>query len=491
MEQLLAILSSLFPDALIYLLIAIVFIIGLVKCVRPVFRSAAALRSARETLEDSAKVKGSRPVWNDPKFLGKRLQPVWRDFLLNADISGTRSMAVDVAEYINEDTVVTGPGKAQLADVIPGLCTSLGILGTFIGLVMGLDGVDLMDMQSYNQLTGGIVFAFYTSIIGLVASFVFNTLKYFAHGRAYAALDEFTAAFYANGMPRPADENTQMLIFQRDQAHSLAQFAEDMSVRMAGEIQQAISASMTPVQRSMEDFLNAATRAQVDGLDFIVSRFIDRMNTALDGQLHRLGDALSQAADGQLRTQGDLRAAVESIARLSRDVIEVHRVSEQVIGKFSSYVESMDSAYKKANDMQDETADLLEQINQASARQARYLSALQEYQAKLQGSFQEYTIWTDKFVGGLEERTAAQNESLEQITMEMRASSELLRGAYRSFVESIELGLANALGLFDENMQNLTRQIHGTLSDIQETMVSLEGAMARAANAASMDREVS
>ncbi len=491
MEQLLGILGRLFPDGLIYGLTGLVFLVGVLKCARPLLRNATSLRHAASLLEEGAKAKLSRPVWNDPVFLGKRLQPAWRIFLQNAGVSGASGMGCDVAEFIHEDNLIEGPGKASLADIIPGFCTSLGILGTFIGLLMGIQGLDFNDMNSHIQLTNGIAVAFITSIVGIIASLCFSTTYRYAVGRVHSAQNDFYAAFYAYGLPKPPDAGTQILAYQHEQTSALSQFAEDMSVRMAGEINHAITTAMSPVQQSMEDFLNAATRAQVDGLDYIVARFVDRMNGALDGQMKRLGQAIAQTADSQLKTQEDLRNAVDSIGQLTRNVIEVHGVSEQVILKFASYVADMEGAYRQVADTQTDTTDLLEQINQASLRQSRYLSALQEYQAKLQGSFQDYTVWTDQFIGGLEQRTTAQNESLEQITLEMRASSELLRGAYKSFVESIELGLANALGLFDENMQNLTRQIHGTLSDIQETMVSLEKAMVRTANAVTMEREVS
>jgi len=411
--------------------------------------------------------------------------------LQSADLSRTNGIACDVAEYIHDDSIITEPGKAALADIIPGICTSLGILGTFVGLVMGLDGLDIMREESYIQLTYGISVAFYTSIIGLIGSLLFNLINKTAVGRARRSLDQFITAFYKYAIPQPPDAATQLLVYEREQSDALGQFAHDISVGMAGEINHAIATAMAPVQHTMESFMNVATRAQVDGLDFVVARFVDRMNMVLEDQLHKLSEAIGQSAEGQLKAQADLRAAADSIGDLTQNVVEVQAISEQVIQKFAAYITDMEKAYQHVSNTQSETTDLLDSISQSSTRQARYLSALQEYQAKLQASFQDYTIWTDKFVGGLEVRTSEQNDSLGQITMEMRASSELLRGAYKSFVESIEVGLANALGVFDENMQNLTRQIHGMLSDIQGTMVSLEAAITRAANAGAADQEVS
>lgn len=487
MGNLLEIVDSLFPDVLVYAITVIIFMVGLIKCCRPVYRNASALRHATGMLKEGAKAKLARPVWSEASFLGKRLQPVWRAFLQTTEMGGG---VTDVAEYVHDDSVITEPGRASLADVIPGLCTSMGILGTFIGLSMGLNGLDVMEIDSYMKLTGGIAFAFNTSIAGIIASVLFNVVYRFGVGRARTAVDRFVATFYAYGIAQPPDATTQILIYEREQADALNQFAEDMSVRMAGEIQKAISGAMLPVQQSMEDFINVATRAQVDGLDYIVARFIDRMNKALDGELDKLRQALHETADGQLHAQENLRSAVDSIGQMTQDVVKIQGVSEQLITKFAGYVGDMGAVYREVSESQADTNDLLVDVSEASERQAKYLSALQEYQAKLQGSFQDYTVWTDRFVGGMEERTASQNASLAQMSDEMRASAELLRGAYKSFTEAIELGLANALGLFEENMQTLMKQVDGTLGGIRETMTDLEASMKRVADGVEHGQEV-
>lgn len=480
MAQLMTILGHVFPDGIIYGLTVIIFITGLVKCCRPVFRNASALRRARDLLKEGAKAKLARPVWSEATFLGKRLQPIWRAFLQSAELGAANGVASDVAEYVHDDSIITEPGKASLADVIPGLCTSLGILGTFIGLSMGLNGLDVMEITSYMQLTSGIALAFNTSIVGIIASMTFNIIYRYAVGKARSALDNFTTAFYTYGIPQPPDPTTQILAYQRGQAAAMDQLAEDLGSQMGGEIQRAIATAMAPTQRAMNDFIGAATRAQIDGLDQVVSRFIERMNTVLDGELKHLGTALSDTANGQLQTQEKLQMIVASIGDMTQSVVEIHGVSEQVIAKFASYVSDMSGAYQKVGETQDEAQDLLAEISESSQRQTKYLSALQEYQTKLQASFRDYTLWTDQFVGGLEERTASQNAALDHTAAEMRASSDMLRGAYSSFTESIQLGLANALGLFDENMQNLMRQVNGTLKEIQDTINKLDGAMKRA-----------
>lgn len=485
MEQALAFLQDLFPDVLIYGLTAIVLLIGIVKCCAPVLRNAGALRRAAETLEEGAKMKLARPVWRETKFLGRGLQTDWRTFLQNVDLTQSHGVPCDVADYIHEESVIDVAGRSGLAEIVPGACTSLGILGTFIGLSMGLNGLDVLEISSLTQLTSGIALAFNTSIVGIIASLCFNLLQKIANGRARAAIQVFTLAFYKYGIPQPADASTRLLAYEQEQADAMGAFSHELAERMAGEMHDAIQDAMTPVTQSMQRFMEVATREQIQGLDLVVNRFVERMNAALHGHLEQLGDAIAETARGQRQTMEELRASADGVLRATAAVSELHKMSAQIIEQFNGFVGEMRAAFERVTGVQQEAGDLLTEISDASLEQARYLSALQEYQAKLQGSFQEYTIWTDKFVGGLEERTEAQNEQLENVAREMRESAALLSGSYKSFVESIEIGLSNALGLFDENMQTLTRQLHGTLSEINRTIERLDRTLSR-----SGDREV-
>lgn len=480
MENVWSLVVSLFPDGFIYLFILLFFLIGLVKCVRPVLRNAGSLRRAADMLEEGARAGLVKPVWRDGAFLGKRNARLWREFLRSEELASARGLASDVADFVHEDSMITVPANAALADWIPGSLTSLGILGTFVGLLMGISGLDMMNVDSYIQLTNGIAVAFITSIVGLIGSLLFNSINRMATGRLYRALDLFYRTFYQYGVPQPADAQAQLLALSREQADSLAAFAQDVSRHIAAELQSSIAAAMAPVQRSMEDFMSTATRAQVDGLDYIVARFIDRMNVALGGSLEKLKEMIEQTVESQEKAQDDLAHTVDAVGQVAQTVVNVHGASEQMINRFTAYVSTIEQHYREIADARADGADLLEEMNEAAMRQADNLAQVREYQLSLAESFRDYSHWTDRFVSGLAESSFAQEAQLTQVAMEMRASADLLRSSYKGFVESIELGLANALGLFDENMQGLTQTIQATLSQIQRTMAGVGGAIAKA-----------
>ena len=154
-------LAASLADVLVYGAIAVITIVGFVKCIFPSRGCARLLRRAVRRLEVMTIRDGTTPVWQDPLFLGKPMQTAWRRFLVNAEQLDSRGINCDVEDYINDDTVIYAHSHTQLGDVIPGILTSLGILGTFIGLVRGLGALNLSDaentMSGISEMISGMI----------------------------------------------------------------------------------------------------------------------------------------------------------------------------------------------------------------------------------------------------------------------------------------------------------------------------------------------
>ncbi len=170
-------------DTLIYIAIALVWLGALARCVLPLSRLGGRLRRAARTIITENKQNKEKKSWNDLHFLGDSLQGPWGDFLQNAEMCDAHGESCDVTQFINEDTVIYGAGGTRLAELTPGILVSLGILGTFLGLVMGLSGLTLSASDTSTLLAGmekliaGMSTAFLTSIAGVVASIAFNLLR--------------------------------------------------------------------------------------------------------------------------------------------------------------------------------------------------------------------------------------------------------------------------------------------------------------------------
>lgn len=474
--NILSLLKSIFSlDTLIYLAIVLVFLAALVRCVLPLSRMAARLRRASRTIVTEHRQNKEKKSWNDLHFLGDRLQGTWTDFLQNAELRDAHGGSCDVTEYINEDTIIYATGGTRLAELTPGILVSLGILGTFLGLVMGLSGLTLSASDTSTLLAGmekliaGMSTAFLTSIAGVVASIAFNLLNNHYVGKCEKAIDRFCDVFSLYAMPKPVSEETAMLTLQQEQTAYIRQAVEEIGQKMAVQMEQSIMRAMLPVQRSMDNFILAATQAQVEGVDRIAQVFVQRMNVALGQEFDHLRQVLAETGMEQQKTQQEMRAATEAIAQMTQDVVNMHQLSQGVLEHFRDYVSDMNDSRAQVDETNRKTIELLAAMNKTSGQQAMYLAKLQEYQASLASVQQQYTAMTDSFLHNAQEQTRITAREMDRAVEQMHEGAQALAGAYEQFTRQTQENLARTTALFDESITTSIRQLDKTLSGMRET----------------------
>lgn len=362
-EQLLSLLGTNLVDFLVYGAIALVVLVGVCKCIYPVFRNGSLLNRAVAKLEKTAG-NNQRPSWREPRFLGRALRNEWQKFLLNAGQLDVRGMPCDIEDYINEDSVIDKPGHSQLAELIPSLLTSLGILGTFIGLMEGLTSVNFSDaqgtMDSIPLLLTGMRFAFATSVAGITCSLLFNMFYRMSVGRACRALDSFDEAFYELAMPRPLSPEVQLICQKQDEEERLARIAEAVGNRVASSLEMAVSRAMDPLTKSLDTFIQGATQEQVEGVRRIVGQFVSQMNAQLSGQMTTLGHTMEMVSQGQLQTQKNLQNTLNAAQAMAADAQSMQVASAQMAQALQSWAEELKNSQTKRT----EEASMLEEQNQ-------------------------------------------------------------------------------------------------------------------------------
>ena len=362
-EQLLSLLGTNLVDFLVYGAIALVVLVGVCKCIYPVFRNGSLLNRAVAKLEKTAG-NNQRPSWREPRFLGRALRNEWQKFLLNAGQLDVRGMPCDIEDYINEDSVIDKPGHSQLAALIPSLLTSLGILGTFIGLMEGLTSVNFSDaqgtMDSIPLLLTGMRFAFATSVAGITCSLLFNMFYRMSVGRACRALDSFDEAFYELAMPRPLSPEVQLICQKQDEEERLARIAEAVGNRVSSSLEMAVSRAMDPLTKSLDTFIQGATQEQVEGVRRIVGQFVSQMNAQLSGQMTTLGHTMEMVSQGQLQTQKNLQNTLNAAQAMAADAQSMQVASAQMAQTLQSWAEELKNSQTKRT----EEAAMLEEQNQ-------------------------------------------------------------------------------------------------------------------------------
>ena len=490
-------------DFLVYAAIAVVTLIGVIKCLLPLWNTTHALRRAiRRLQQDAGNTAAEKPVWQESRFMGRRLRGYWLRFLQNAEQLDRRGLPCNVEDYINDDTVTHGPGNANLAEMIPSMLTSLGILGTFMGMVRGLGGLDFNNadaiIEGIPTLLAGMQFAFGTSVAGVSCSIVFSMLNRIAQGSSYRAIDDFVESFTQLAMQRPLDNDVQLICQNQDSNHMLSTLTDTLPGQLAKSMEVSVSRAMQPVAQSMDSFLIGATRAQVDGVGRIVNNFVNQMNASLNHQFLELGRTLTEINQNQQLSMERMDQSLQTADAIVNDVNRLHGVSQEVMAHFEHYVQELGDARNRDERFEQSTADLLHRMHQASEQQTAALTKLKGYQDELTSALEQFRSQGRETIAALQRDTDVTNDHLAAVGKTMQASSTQLSQSYQGFVTNVVEGLSRALGMFDENMNSLVATLtekvdavnaSGTdgsttaqLSEIQRMLTSMQASLKQAAD---------
>ncbi len=240
-------------------------------------------------------------------FMNEELKDAFTKYQLRMKKFHTRrgfKELCDIEEYINED-LIDRIGKNFYNSNMPGTLTGLGILGTFLGLSMGLatfSGDDILTISdSMGPLLEGMKVAFHTSVYGIFFSLVFSFIYKAIMTEAYTAMEKFQNAFRQYVMPVRAMEE------------------EDASARIIYQ------ANISNLMKQMLDILKQDAREQTKSVERIVDRFMDRMTETMGEDFRKLGNSLKDAGDAQMvstRSNKELIKAVEMLVLANRDLQE-------------------------------------------------------------------------------------------------------------------------------------------------------------------------
>ena len=376
-------------DYLVYGAIAVVTLIGLFKCLFPLWKTTSSLRRAISRLQAEAGQTTDKPVWQTAGFVGKRLRGTWLRFLQNAEQLDRRGLPTNVEDYINDDTVTHGPGNATLAELIPNLLTSLGILGTFMGLSRGLSSLNFSDsaqlVEGIPNLLEGMRFAFGTSVAGISCSIVFNMLNRISQGSSYRAIDDFVTSFTQLAMSRPLDNDVQMIIQNQDRNYMLQGINDTLADRLAENVGRSITRAMAPVTDSMDRFIIGATRNQIDGVNHIVARFLDEMDRSMGNQFSAMATAMDAVTQNQImaaRQTGETVSAARGIVDNARTLQEM---TNHILDKFDAYMSQINQVRERDENYERRTAELLNRMDQENKDLAKLIEKLAEKTTMLAG----------------------------------------------------------------------------------------------------------
>lgn len=301
----------------------------------------------------------------------------------------------DIEEYLNGDDMDEHVHK-RLLEMAPDIFTSLGILGTFVGLVWGLKNFEPTNYEamttSVASLVDGIKVAFLTSIYGIAMSIVYTCGMKSEYSSMTASLQKFLDRFHTYVMPTAESESMNILVSsQKNQTAAMEQMAEKFSVQMAGSFEKVITPTFQKMNDSLDVLVSSVTKCQEDAIREILDTFLKEMNLSFKAQFEDFGRALTQLKDAQTDNANYTTNLYQSMSRQLSEAYTEHESNMRTMLEDTSmaqkeYLDRADRILKDNQTIQKEQqADyqhLADYLKEAEASSAKFWVACNQTMQK-------------------------------------------------------------------------------------------------------------
>ena len=206
------------PDRLSLVIVGCMGVIALASgfyCLAPVISFTNGLRNGQNSIKRAMNAEGGT-AWMmalqmERFFEQKTLDQLFQEYREKVRQQRENGLLIsDIDDTVNEDILGLYSWQSVAAQ-IPGTMTGLGILGTFLGLLMGLRGINFMTVEaalaSVETTLAGINPAFYTSIAGRILSVFFNVFNNILRNIMSREVDLFLEESHRTITPPPEEQS--------------------------------------------------------------------------------------------------------------------------------------------------------------------------------------------------------------------------------------------------------------------------------------------
>ena len=402
------------------------------------------------------------------------------------------------------------------------LFTSLGILGTFLGIVLALEVNPKTDTESVGKLMLGMSTAFITSIYGLVASLILSAVRHWFN-KYISTIEKKDQLYYLKKMSENSSqdmaESARLLSDGvKDLMHAMKVMSENVDPdKTAEKIASAVTSAMNPFFKSLETKMTV-----IDGLASATVELKDvnsQLAVFIQKDLRSIFDALRVSVESSnqsiketneslhltkqsLEQQRDnLRSVEDTLKNFSH---EMRQVLEKQLHDFRSVsntsIELLEVTGKNANALITNSAESVDRIIEKAAITTmhelekfrdEYTKGLQSYldsqgdhldkhlranAEKLSGTVQAMEGVLDNFVVKNENILDHQKESIRLLT-EIVAKTETTKALHSSYLSDANNALAKANSNIQENVDLLAQHYNTTtehLAKISQTTKKID-----------------
>jgi hypothetical protein len=402
----------------------------------------------------------------------------------------------DANHFFNSSTLAPGITESRMLAAVPGFLTALGVIGTFVGLQLGLSELNIGNDAAVQDMKAGLAhvisgakIAFMTSVWGVTLSVLFNFiekwLEIYARSRIHrlqVRIDELFPRFSAEvQLQQIAEDGTESREALQVMAERIGEKMQESLLEATSGIQQGLEASLEKIMApAIRKLVDETTDGSQKALERLVEGFLDRFGEqgetqrkAMDDASRGVGEALSsmnQTLEGFIRNLGqNQNAAAER--------------EQQLIEHISSQVDELVKNNSKHGNLllaitKKQIEGITETLGQSrQAQEVRETQLGQRFESVVAGMGES-----------IDRQTTASNSLIEQGKV-LQQQVEASQSGIETLAKGINEGAselrsaANQLKEYGEGVRSSSQQLSGVIQEAARSTADLASENQKSATA--------
>lgn len=369
---------------------------------------------------------------------------------INIDTSKGKKSNIPASEFINDFSVCKyNKLNLQMLDTAAGTLVGLGLLGTFLGLTLGIKGFDSSNTERINEsiqgLLAGMGTAFLTSLLGMTFSILFTAADKALRHRLYKDVKELTdkldSEYYIDDLVL-ANINQQNIVNQlykalkndlqqqtleiankltytntegqnvtignaireiltenTKQSKALMSFSTDLAMELNQGFDETLSRQMQQKIVPLMESVDATTKAVVEHIDKMadtvsspatdmMQSVVDELKQSMQSLINEFSTGLSSSATSELEHLAtQLGTATQAMADFPKNIENISATLQVTIEEVKHAISEISNTSANANSTA--MQQMQEQITYATGAISNAITEVKEVMSGISQSSQE------------------------------------------------------------------------------------------------------
>ena len=379
--------------------------------------------------------------------------------------------------------------KGGLWSGLAGTFTGIGILGTFIGLTIGLAGVDTSSTgalsSSISGLLGGMSTAFVTSIFGIVSAIVFGVWHSQNMKRFGDAVSRFTDALDQVFIRKSVEEILlEELAESRAQRAAMEQLSTDMAISICDHLPDVLDQLAEKMDSAMKgnlDTMLAGLSERQDKQTEQLMQISSNTNSLVIGGFDQLGDVLKkgvgQGAEELGNSLKNLSSDIASLAEGIRDILD--RSTKASSEANQKTLDALNEAISKMNETMEGMAN--KQTEETDKNIQRMTALMEEMKTTMKDIFDEMAASAKEQrteIGKIAKDSADQTkENLSAINASVKELMAGIGGQMQQMQSIIGKFAIDSADQTKENLGVINASVKELMAEIADQMQQMQSMM--------------